>query len=139
MASTVTGTPVIGADGLTDSARDQVTQDWFDRSVQDPAKVQQMRDRAPQVFIQTPAPALAPFVSAAPRPQVNAAAEQQGVRYKSIEDKNYRRMEKYSGAPGTWAEWSFDFVTTTQGINPEVGKVIDMMSKASEAAVTHRS
>ena len=73
------------------------------------------------------------------RPQVTPAAEHHGVRYKSIEEKNYRRMEKYSGAPGTWSEWSFDFVTTTQGINPEVGTVIEQMSRTSEATVTQEA
>ena len=55
---------------------------------------------------------------------------------KNIEDKHYRRMEKFAGAAGTWGEWSFNFVTTTEGINPRVGRVLEDIGKSSEPSVT---
>ena len=30
-----------------------------------------------------------------------------------IEEKVYRRVDKYTGAAGTWQEWSFAFVNAT--------------------------
>ena len=78
------------------------------------------------------------FNAPAPVPTVNstAARPREG---KTIEEKNYRRVEKYTGAPGTWSEWSFDFITTTQGINLPVGRILEAMNKASESTVTEEA
>ena len=45
-------------------------------------------------------------------------------------------MDKYTGAAGTWQEWSFDFITATQAVIPAVGTVLEAMNKASESSVT---
>ncbi len=42
------------------------------------------------------------------------------VTTRPIEEKVYRRVDKYTGASGTWQEWSFAFVNATSGVNPEV-------------------
>ena len=125
--------PVIGEDGLDDKARENVINKWFFDAIRDPTKIQRMRDAAPQVFVTAPAPGPgpAPFVNPVNRP----VPGDRGVT-KSIEDKNYRRVDKYSGEPGTWQEWSFDFVTATQAIIPAVGSVLEAMNKASESTVT---
>ena len=69
-----------------------------------PSFMENLRSGFPGVFVNPPDQAPAP----------PAARPKDG---KSIEEKNYRRVEKYTGSPGTWSEWSFDFITTTQGIN----------------------
>ena len=111
-------------------------QEWFRDQMRDPASAvlfaQEMRKIAPEAL----RPQVIPVI---PVVDPQAAYGGKGARYKSIEEKNYRRMEKYSGAPGTWGEWSFDFVTTTQGISPDVGKVIEEMSRTSEATVTQEA
>ena len=42
-----------------------------------------------------------------------------------IEEKVYHRVDKYTGAAGTWQEWSFAFVNATSGVNAEVGKILE--------------
>ena len=125
-----TAAPVIGADGLDDKARENVINKWFYDAIRDPAKIQKMREAAPQVFVTAPAP------GPGPAPFVRPVPGGGGGVTKSIEDKNYRRVDKYSGEPGTWQEWSFDFVTATQAIIPAVGAVLEAMNKASESTVT---
>ena len=85
--------------------------------------MENLRSGFPGVFVNPPDQA----------PAQPAARPKDG---KSIEEKNYRRVEKYTGSPGTWSEWSFDFITTTQGINLPVGKILEAMNKASESTVT---
>jgi hypothetical protein len=88
-----------------------------------PSFMENLRSGFPGVFVNPPDQA----------PAQPAARPKDG---KSIEEKNYRRVEKYTGSPGTWSEWSFDFITTTQGINLPVGKILEAMNKASESTVT---
>ena len=76
----------------------QVHADWFQAQMRDPEQVRNLlnvlRRDHPQEFQQPPPP---------PAPAQPMQAE---TRYaKSIQDKNYRRMDKYSGSPGTWGEW----------------------------------
>ena len=58
---------------------------------------------------------------------------------KPIEEKRYARMDKFTGAAGTWGEWSFGFITTTQGLNAEVGKSLEEIVKSSETTVTNEA
>ena len=58
---------------------------------------------------------------------------------KPIEEKRYARMDKFTGAAGTWGEWSFGFITTTQGLNAEVGKSLEDIVKSSETTVTNEA
>ena len=53
-----------------------------------------------------------------------------------IEEKVYRRVDKYTGASGTWQEWSFAFVNATSGVNPEVGKVLERIGHQCETQLT---
>ena len=56
--------------------------------------------------------------------------------FKTIEDKNFRRNEVYAGVIGTWQEWSFNFLTTVEGINPQVGAVLTETAKKSANPLT---
>ena len=75
------------------------------------------------------------FVNANQRAAEGARTDERAST-KNIEDKHYRRMEKFTGAAGTWGEWSINFVTTTEGINPRVGRVLEDIGKSSEPSVT---
>ena len=128
-----TDAPVIGPDGVDDATRTRITDAWITHAVTDPVMVERLRTAFPHVFVNVQAPAPTP----APDPFGGMHRPVPADRVtKSIEDKHYRRVEKYTGAAGTWQEWSFDFVTATQAIIPAVGSVLEAMSKASESTVT---
>ena len=55
---------------------------------------------------------------------------------KTIEEKNFRRQEVYAGVVGTWQEWSFNFLTTVEGINGKVGEVLTDIAKKSATSLT---
>ena len=55
---------------------------------------------------------------------------------KMIQDKNFRRNDVYAGLIGTWQEWSFNFLTTVQGLNPQVGAVLTETAKKSPNPLT---
>ena len=48
---------------------------------------------------------------------VPAVTVEPKITTKMIEEKYFRRNEVYAGVMGTWQEWSFNFLTTVQGIN----------------------
>jgi len=55
--------------------------------------------------------------------QAQASTRGQPPKVKPIEDKAYRRVDKFSGE-GSWNEWSFNVITATNAINSDVGKVM---------------
>ena len=115
-----------GAVTLDEVTRERVIRQWFDTAVNDPALLAQMRERAPHIFA-------TPVNAAEARP---VPADPVRAVTRSIEDKYFRRVDKYTGAAGTWQEWSFDFITATTAVIPAVGMVLDAMNKASESSVT---
>ena len=122
-AAAVTETPA-------QTAERELGEAWFLRQLQanpNNASVfmQQLRHHAPHAFAAPPANGV-----------TTPVPEPTRLPVKSIEDKHYRRVEKYTGAAGTWQEWSFGFVTATQAIIPAVGMVLEAMNRASESTVT---
>ena len=63
------------------------------------------------------------------------AAEPKAVN-KTIEEKVYRRVDKYTGTAGTWQEWSFAFVNATCGVNHDVGKALERIGHQCETVLT---
>ena len=55
---------------------------------------------------------------------------------KALEDKVYRRCDKYTGVAGTWQEWSFNFVNATSGVNKAVGLVLERIGQQCETQLT---
>ena len=71
----------------------------------------------------------------APPPPPPPAAEPKAVN-KTIEEKVYRRVDKYTGTAGTWQEWSFAFVNATCGVNHDVGKALEHIGHQCETVLT---
>ena len=55
---------------------------------------------------------------------------------KALEDKVYRRCDKYTGVTGTWQEWSFNFINATSGVNKTVGLVLERIGQQCETQLT---
>ena len=55
---------------------------------------------------------------------------------KALEDKVYRRVDKYTGVAGTWQEWSFSFINATSGVNKTVGLVLERIGQQCETQLT---
>jgi len=55
---------------------------------------------------------------------------------KAIEDKVYRRVDKFTGAAGTWQEWSFSFVNATSGVNKDIGSILERIGQQCETQLT---
>ena len=66
---------------------------------------------------------------------VNKPPEQKVID-KAIEDKAYRRVDKFNGTAGSWQEWSFNFINATSAINKDVGMVLENIGKQSETKLT---
>ena len=58
------------------------------------------------------------------------------VKIKALEDKVYRRCDKYTGVAGTWQEWSFSFINATSGVNKTVGLVLERIGQQCETQLT---
>ena len=55
---------------------------------------------------------------------------------KAIEDKVYRRVDKFTGAAGTWQEWSFSFINATSGVNKDIGVILERIGQQCETQLT---
>ena len=55
---------------------------------------------------------------------------------KAIEDKVYRRVNKYTEAVGTWQEWSFNFINATSGVNKDIGITLGRIGQQCETQLT---
>ena len=58
-----------------------------------------------------------------------------------LNEKSYKRMEKFTSGESEWDEWKYDFLIITRSVNPEVGaalaKIID--ERKSESALTMKA
>ena len=48
---------------------------------------------------------------------------------KSFSDKQFQRVSKLSGGEMAWNDWSFDFRTAAQIVNPKIGEVLEAAEK----------
>ena len=55
---------------------------------------------------------------------------------KAIEDKVYGRVDKFTGAAGTWQEWSFSFINATSGVNKDIGVILERIGQQCETQLT---
>ena len=55
---------------------------------------------------------------------------------KILEDKVYRRCDKYTGVAGTWQEWSFNFINATSGVNKTIGLILERIGQQCETQLT---
>ena len=58
---------------------------------------------------------------------------------KAVEDKAYRRVEKFTGTAGAWQEWSFSFVNATSAVNKDIGAVLDCIGHQCETQLTQEN
>ena len=55
---------------------------------------------------------------------------------KAIEDKVYRRVDKFTGATGAWQEWSLSSVDAISAVNKDIGVVLERIGHQCETQLT---
>ena len=47
-----------------------------------------------------------------------------------LNEKSYKRMEKFSGGESEWEDWKYDFTIITRSVNPDVGRALEICSRS---------
>ena len=53
-----------------------------------------------------------------------------------LDDHTFRRLEKFTGAEGTWQEWSFNMSMTITQVDPKLGEALDEIRLKSKSPIS---
>jgi hypothetical protein len=69
-----------------------------------------------------------------PYPHTNTENKE---RLRNLEEKSYRRIEKFLTGEPEWQEFTFDMLVTTRALNPEIAYHMETMMKMKEVSPDH--
>ena len=70
------------------------------------------------------------------RRMLNLGGDHRVNSQSKVESKSFKRLDKFLGVMGSWREWSFNFLTTMEGLNGPVAKTLTEVGKQSAGPLT---
>ena len=56
--------------------------------------------------------------------------------FSRLNEKSYKRMDKFSGGENEWNEWKYDFMIITRSVNKKVGETLEACIKGKKPVST---